>query len=159
GAAMAVIILSMYRYGAGAFFTVALGAIAVAAFAMYAPLDDVDIDASPIGHIARTKHLSTLSGRLELWEQGWADAQGHLLFGQGWGHSRDISGEVDLDHAELTGHVAGATNLHNAHLQLLIDVGFVGVALFWAFCALVLRAGWVVLRAPRSPENGLALVL
>jgi O-antigen ligase len=157
GASMAVAILSMYRYGVTAFFTVALGAIALAALAMFAPLDD--IDASPVGHIARTKHLSTLSGRLELWEQGWDAAQGHLVLGQGWGHSRDISGEVDLERAEATGHVAGATNLHNAHLQLLIDVGFVGVGLFWAFCLVVLRAGWVVLRAPRSPENGLALVL
>lgn len=157
GASMAVVILLLYRYRAGGFFTVALGAIAVSALALYAPLDD--IDASPVGHIARTKHLSTLSGRLELWQQGWDSAQGHLVFGQGWGHSRDISGDVDLDAAETTGHVAGATNLHNAHLQLLIDVGFVGVGIFWAFCLVVLRAGWVVLRAPRSPENGLALVL
>ena len=157
GALMAVAILSMYRYGVGALFTVALGTIAVSAVALYAPLDD--IDASAVGHIARTKHLSTLSGRVELWQQGWDSAQGHLLLGQGWGQSRDISGEVDLDRAETIGHVAGATNLHNAHLQLLIDVGFVGVGLFWAFCIVVLRAGWTVLRAPRSPENGLALVL
>jgi exopolysaccharide production protein ExoQ len=157
GAAMAIVILSMYRYGVTAFFTVALGTIAVSALALYAPLDD--LDTSPIGHIARTKHLSTLSGRVELWEQGLAEAKDDLLLGQGWGHSRDISGEVDLDKAELTGHVSGATNLHNAHLQLLIDVGFVGVALFWAFCVAVLRAGWVVLRAPHSPQNGLALVL
>jgi hypothetical protein len=159
GSAMAVVILAMYRYGAGAFFTVGLGALAVSALAIYAPMDDADLDASAVGHIARTKHLSTLSGRLELWQAGWDKAQDHLILGAGWGMNRDIGGGVDLDAAVDTGQVAGAKNLHNAHLQLLIDVGFVGVALFWAFCWMVLRAGWRILVAPRSIYNGLALVL
>jgi O-antigen ligase len=159
GSAMAIVILAMYRYGAGAFFTVGLGAIAVWALTIYSPLDDAEIDASAVGHIARTKHLSTLSGRLELWETGWESAQGHLVFGQGWGMSRDVGGGVDLEQAVENGAVRGATNLHNAHLQLLIDVGFVGVALFWAFCLMVIRAGWLILVAPRSSYNGLALVI
>jgi O-antigen ligase len=159
GSAMAVVVLAMYRYGAGVFFTVGLGAIAVWALAVYSPLDDAEIDASAVGHISRTKHLSTLSGRVELWEVGWEAAQGHLVIGQGWGMSRDIGGGVDLEQAVENGAVAGATNLHNAHLQLLIDVGFVGVALFWIFCAMVMQAGWRILVAPRSLQNGLALVI
>ena len=157
GSAMAIVILAMYRYGAGALITVALGGLAVWALAVYAPLDD--IDESAVGHIARTKHLSTLSGRVELWEDGWAAAQGHLVFGQGWGSSRNVGGGVDLERAIEMGLVKGATNLHNAHLQLLIDVGFVGVALFWGFCVSVLAAGWAILRAPRSRYNEMALVI
>jgi O-antigen ligase len=162
GSAMAVVVLGMYRWGAGAFVTMCLGGAAVAALAVYTPLDDIWIeqaDASAVGHIVRTKHLATLSGRVDLWQSGWDEAQGHLLFGQGWGANRVFAGDVDIDRAAEIGHVQGGVNLHNAHLQLLIDVGIVGVGLFWAFCAIVMHAGWVILRAPRSPRNGLGLVI
>lgn len=159
GSAMAIVILALYRYGAGAFITVGLGAVAVAALAVYSPMDEADFEQTAVRHIARTKHLSTLSGRVELWQEGWDHAQGHLVFGTGWGMNRDVGGGVDLETAVEAGQVAGAKNLHNAHLQLLIDVGFVGVALFWTFCLMVLRAGWRILIAPKSPNNGLALVI
>lgn len=162
GSAMAVVVLALYRFGAGALVTVALGGAAVGALAVYTPLDDVWIeqaDASAVGHIVRTKHLATLSGRVELWQSGWDAAQGHLLLGQGWGANRVFSGDVDIERAAEVGHVQGAVNLHNAHLQLLIDVGIVGIALFWAFCATVMHAGWVILRAPRSARNGIGLVI
>lgn len=156
GSSMAILILAVYRYGGGALITIALGGVAVWALAVYAPMDD--IDESAVGHIARTKHLSTLSGRMELWEQGWDAAQDRLAFGHGWGESRAL-GNVDLERAIETGQVVGATNLHNAHLQLLIDLGFVGVGLFWIFLLYVLRAGFHILMVPRSPRNGLALVI
>lgn len=157
GSSMAILILAVYRFGGGAVITIALGGVAVWALAVYAPLDD--IDASAVGHIARTKHLSTLSGRMELWEQGWEAAQDRLAFGHGWGESRALGSNVDLDRAIEMGQVVGATNLHNAHLQLLIDLGFVGVGLFWIFLLHVLKAGFHILMVPRSPRNGLALVI
>ncbi len=159
GSTMAILILAVYRFGGGALITIALGGVAVWALAVYAPMDDVDLDTSRFGHITRTKHLSTLSGRMELWEQGWDAAQDRLAFGHGWGDSRALGDNVDLDRAIETGQVKGATNLHNAHLQLLIDLGFVGVGLFWVFLLHVMKAGFHILMVPRSPRNGLALVI
>jgi O-antigen ligase len=157
GSAMAILILAVYRFGGGALITIALGGVAVWALAVYAPMDD--IDASAVGHIARTKHLSTLSGRMELWEQGWDAAQDRLALGHGWGESRALGNNVNLERAIEMGQVVGATNLHNAHLQLLIDLGFAGVSLFWIFILHVLRSGLQILLVPRSPRNGLALVI
>jgi O-antigen ligase len=156
GAVFALALVAMYRFGVGAIVTFAVGAVAIAAIAVYAPVDD--IDSTAFGHIARTKHLSTLSGRLELWDEGWQDAQGHLFVGHGWGHSR-VLGDVDTERVMETGSVQGATNLHNAHLQLLVDVGIVGICLFWAFCLTVLRAGWWLLTAPRNSGNAVGVVI
>ena len=157
GSVMTVGLLAVYRFGAGAFLTMAMGGVGIAALAVYAPSDDIDEGA--LGHISRTKHLSTLSGRLELWQQGWDEAQDSLLIGHGWGASRALGGNVDLDYALDVGEVTGATNLHNAHLQLLIDVGVLGLGLFWAFCLCVLRSGYWILRAARTPRNAFSLVI
>jgi len=156
GAVFALALVAMYRFGAGAIVTFAMGAVALAVLAVYSPVED--IDATAVGHIARTKHLSTLSGRLELWEEGWQDARGHMFVGQGWGHSRAL-GDVDTEAALATGSVQGASNLHNAHLQLLLDVGVVGICLFWAFCLAILQAGWWLLTAPRSSGNAVGVVI
>lgn len=156
GSVLALCVLGLYRYGAGAVISMVVAGVAIAAIMLYAPLDD--IDDSAVGHISRTKHLSTLSGRLELWEEGWEAAQGHLVFGQGWGKSRAL-GNADLDLAVEIGYVKNATNLHNAHLQLLIDVGVVGVALFWGFCLCIVQSGWNILRSERTPRNAFALVI
>jgi O-antigen ligase len=157
GAALALCLIALYRFRAGAVVTLAFGVMVVGMLAFYNPADD--IDSTAIGHITRTKRLSSLSGRLELWSSGWAEAQGHLAFGRGWGHSRLIGGEVDQERAMEVGSVIGGVNLHNAHLQLLIDVGIVGVILFWWFCLAVVGAGWSILRAPRTPDNVIGVVV
>jgi O-antigen ligase len=158
GTLLAFTLLGIYRYRLGGALAIVIVGVAVAAFVTYAPLDDQSLDNSAIGQITRTKHLSTLSGRLELWETGWEEAQGHMMLGQGWGHSRTLGG-FDAERASEIGYSAGASNLHNAHLQLLIDVGVVGIALFWAFCGCVVLAGRAILMAPRTPRNALALVI
>jgi hypothetical protein len=66
---------------------------------------------------------------------------------------------MDAERASTYGYSGGATNLHSAHLQLLIDVGIVGIAVFWSFCACVLMAGRWILAAPRTPRNAFALVI
>ncbi len=157
GSTMALVLLALYRYGSGAVVMISLAGVATAFLAVYAPIED--IDDSAFGNIARTKHLGTLSGRMEMWEKGWDDAQENLVFGQGWGKSRVLDESVDVEHAMIVGAVVGATNLHNAHLQLLIDLGFVGVSLFWLFCLLVVRAGLRVVTAPKSPRNAIALIV
>jgi O-antigen ligase len=157
GAILCVLVVALYRFGAAAIVTFALGAVVVAVLAVYAPV--ADWDESAVGRISRTKHLSTLSGRVELWEAGWEDAQGHLVIGQGWNHSRGIGGELDAEQVLETGSVLNATNLHNAHLQLLLDVGIVGVAIFWWFCLCILKAGWHILRGPRDMANAVGVVV
>jgi hypothetical protein len=57
------------------------------------------------------------------------------------------------------GSVQLASNLHNAHIQLLVDLGFAGVLLFWTFCGLVLHAGWRLLSGPRTPRTALTVVI
>jgi O-antigen ligase len=158
GTLLAFSLLAVYRFRVGAALAILLSCVAGAAFITYAPYDDEALDASVVGQITRTKHLSTLSGRVELWEMGWEEAQGHMMFGQGWGHSRTLGG-MDAERASTYGYSGGATNLHSAHLQLLIDVGIVGIAVFWSFCACVLMAGRWILAAPRTPRNAFALVI
>jgi O-antigen ligase len=57
------------------------------------------------------------------------------------------------------GGVSFGTNLHNAHLQLLVDLGLIGVALFWAWCGTVMRGGWRLLFGPRTPRSALTVVI
>ena len=157
GAVFAVVVLALYRFGAGGFVTMSLGMAAVVVLATVAPVEN--IDESVVGHITRTDKLWSLSGRIELWEEGWEAAQGHLFIGNGWGMNRSIDSSVDLDRALERGGVQYGTNLHNAHLQLLVDLGFVGVGLFWAFCGIVLRGGWGLMTGKRTPRTALTLVL
>jgi hypothetical protein len=157
GAAIALVLLALYRFGFGAVMVIAVGGALAVLFVVANPIDD--IDQSSVAHIARTKHLSTLSGRVELWEEGWREAQGHMTLGRGWSSSRILGADIDTEEALEQGGMRNALNLHNAHLQLLIDLGVVGVSLFWAFCLTVVAAGWRILTAPKEATNAIGVVI
>jgi O-antigen ligase len=158
GSVFAGVVLLLYRYGAGAFLTMIVGGVGVAALILYAPVEE--LDETSVGHITRLDRLSTLSGRLELWETGWAAAQDSLIFGRGWGENRVLEGSLYSKQDALEqGGVRLGTNLHNAHLQLLVDLGLVGLALFWGFCICVLSAGWRLLRGRRTARSSLTVVV
>lgn len=155
GTVVSLTILFLYRFGAGALFTVGLGTVGIYVLATSGQIED--IDASAVGHFARTKHLHTLSGRLELWEEGLDAVRGHELLGMGWGSSRLLHG-ADPDEAVERGNVVGASNLHSTHVQVLVDVGFVGASLLWLLCLQVLWTGWRLLLMPRT-ERSVAAVM
>lgn len=154
---VACLLLATYRWGAG---VPALAVILVSTLglAIYVGAIDERVDSGALGHLLRIDKLSTLSGRTELWEMGWYAGLERPLFGHGWGASRSLSG-LDLERALALGSHVGGTNLHNAHLQLFVDLGAVGVALFWTFCGLLIRSGVILLRSARSPNSALVMVL
>lgn len=150
GTVVALTILFLYRFGAGALLTVALGAVGIYVLVTSSTVEE--IDKSAIGHISRTKHINTLSGRLELWEEGLDAVRGREAIGLGWGRSRLLHG-ADPDAALESGHVAGASNLHSAHVQILVDLGFLGAGILWLLCAQVLWSGWKLLLVPRTERS------
>ena len=156
GAVFGTIVVWVYRYGTGGFMMLLLGGTTAAALLVFAPPED--LDESAVGHITRTKRIDTLSGRIELWEKGWAASQDSLVYGHGWAESRLLDGG-DAELALERGGVVFGSNLHNAHLQLLVDLGFLGVAFFWGFCGVVLVGGMRLVRAPPTARNTLAIVV
>lgn len=160
GSAGALILILFYRNRAGAVALVTLGGAALWAGVTYAPLDAYELDQSAFGHITRTKHLSTLSGRFELWELGLDAARENPVAGGGWGASRvlhdDDFGSEDLMSA---GGIYRGTNLHSAHIQILVDLGWTGLLLFWIYCADVMRFGLSVLGAARTARNETLLLV
>lgn len=155
GSVFSTVVLALYKWGGGAFISMAVAGVILLVTVVYAPLEH--IDESAVGHISRTEQLADLSGRFQLWEEGWNAAKDTLVFGKGWGENRALEGgkEGAIEH----GGMQGGTNLHNAHLQLLIDLGVVGVALFWTFCLMVLAAGWKILRGHRTHRSALTIVI
>lgn len=150
GTGVALLILFLFRFGAGALLTVAIASVGIYVLVTSSAVED--IDATAVGHITRTKHIHTLSGRLELWEEGLDAIQGRQLVGLGWGNSRLLQG-ADPDAALEKGHVSNASNLHSTHIQILVDVGILGLGLLWAFSARVLLAGWTLLRSQRTERS------
>ncbi len=92
--------------------------------------------------LVRRESLANLSDRLPLWEQGLALVAERPLLGYGFGMSRfaDI-GAVDTTIQQALYYVRGI-NYHSTHLQAAIEVGIVGLGLFWAYSILMLRYGF-----------------
>lgn len=156
GCALALALIGLRRFGIGAVFAFVILLVGAFATASSLPLDV--LDEGVLGRIARTRSVGTLSGRTELWAEGWDAAQDALGFGHGWAASRAIGG-VDVEAALEQATVKDATNLHNAHLQLLVDLGFVGLGIFWWYCLRLVLAGLQLLRSARDPRTTLPLLL
>lgn len=154
---MAILLLATYRWGAGVlvFLLVMAGTLGLA---IYSGAVDEHIDDTALGHLTRLDRIRTLSGRTDMWEKGWYLAIERPWLGHGWASSRAM-GAFDIDRALEQGSNVGGSNLHNAHLQLFVDLGGVGIALFWSFCILLVRSGLVLLRSPRTPTSALVMVL
>jgi O-antigen ligase len=66
---------------------------------------------------------TTLSGRTELWEGGWRMVQDAPLFGHGFAAGARFSAGYDLL----------ATNLHNGHIEVLVNTGLLGYLAWLGF--------------------------
>jgi O-antigen ligase len=96
--------------------------------------------------------IDTLSGRLPLWESLWSVLSKHLWFGLGFGAFWSPK-TVQAFASHWT-----PTATHNGYLELIADVGLVGLAASFFIAALSLRNGFRLLKYPLYREIGTALV-
>ncbi|MCE9636396.1 MAG: O-antigen ligase family protein [Planctomycetes bacterium] len=157
GTLLALLVLFLYRFGAGAVFTVALGTIGIYLAATYISVEDLEAS-SAAARFTRTKHIGTLSGRVDLWDEGLVASEGNRLIGLGWGSSRMLHG-ADAEDSLESGNVRGASNLHSTHVQILVDLGALGLGLFWANCFFTLAAGWSILRQRRTESSSVNVMV
>lgn len=157
GTLLALLVLFLYRFGAGAIFTVMLGTVGIYLAATYISIEDLETTSST-GRFTRSKHIGSLSGRVDLWEEGLEASEGSRLIGLGWGSSRMLHG-ADAGESLGSGNVRGASNLHSTHVQILVDLGGLGLAIFWGNCLFTLAAGWTVLRQPRTQRSSVNVMV
>jgi O-antigen ligase len=78
-----------------------------------------------IAAMGRKQHLSSLTGRLPLWQELWKAADDRLLMGHGMGafwNEKNV-----LKYSKMLGwHIPHA---HNAYLDLTLQIGLIGLAL------------------------------
>lgn len=153
---MTTFLYALYRFRAGAILTTGLvGGIGAVLLTM-TPLEE--LEGSVVDEVVvRSSTLSDLGGRLEHWEMGWSAAMEKPVFGHGWGAARTLD-DTDVERSLELGRVKAATNLHSTHISLLVDLGFVGLGLFWLFGGTVVLAGLRLLAAPRTPETSVSVL-
>jgi O-antigen ligase len=84
------------------------------------------------------------SGRGALWTIAWHLAGDHPLTGVGPGNYPEVAGDYVRQVGPLEGVdlIVDPHQAHNLYLQLLAEIGVVGLALFLAFGALCVLAAW-----------------
>jgi O-antigen ligase len=82
-------------------------------------------ETADIAAMGRKQHLSSLTGRLPLWQELWKAADDRLVMGHGMGafwNEKNV-----LKYSRMLGwHIPHA---HNAYLDLILQIGLVGLAL------------------------------
>jgi exopolysaccharide production protein ExoQ len=104
------------------------------------------------------RQIATGSGRMELWERVWPDVQKHLWLGYGFGAfwSPDtVSAEAEA------GGKAGqwaATSAHNAYLDMVAQLGLVGLVVVLVLIGISTRNAWRLMKYHEYYEIGLTLL-
>ena len=105
--------------------------------------------------IVRPETLSTFTGRLDRWRFGLEQFSRRPVLGHGFGTSRTLAG---FEEPRRFGIEPGAVfNLHSDQIEVLVDLGLVGFALFASFWLAIGVAGARLVMRPRSAERQLAL--
>jgi len=109
--------------------------------------------------LLRLDTLPNLSDRLPMWEEGFELVKVKPIIGYGYGMSKFANiGRADFEMTKAVFRLRGA-NYHNAHLQLALDLGVVGLVLFWFFLFSVLRRGFNIYRSTaRDPLHVAGIV-
>jgi O-antigen ligase len=148
---MTTTLYGLHRYRVGAVFAVTLVFMCGAGLLLGTPLEE--LEGTAIDEVVvRSDSLYDFGGRLDRWIEGWEYAMESPAIGHGWGAARTM-GAQDTNLALELGRVRYASNLHSAHLSLLVDLGAVGLGLFWLFAFGVMRNGMRILSAPITPES------
>lgn len=150
-ALMTTFVYSLYRFRAGAILTTALVGGVGSVLLLSTPLED--LEGSAVDEVVvRSATLYDVGGRMERWERGWRTAMYKPVLGHGWGAARTLD-DTDVERSLELGRVKSASNLHSTHLTLLVDLGFVGLGLFWLYGCYVIFAGVRILSVPISPAT------
>jgi O-antigen ligase len=94
----------------------------------------------------------TASGRTELWERVWPDVNKRLWLGYGFGafwSPRTVSMEAKE---------WAATSAHNGYLDMVAELGLVGLAAILILVAVSSRNAWRLMNYPEYHEIGLCLL-
>ena len=161
GAGIAVLgcaVFVLYRFRVGGFLTVStLLALGISAAIM---MPGEELEGSTLDEVVlRTETLYDFGGRLDQWLLGMDYGMQQPLAGHGWGASKTLYGWTSTEDALLRGSVRFASNLHSTHVSIFVDLGFLGLAAFWAFCGTVLWSGMRVVSAPRTPANTVVVLI
>jgi O-antigen ligase len=122
---VAVVILGMpgRRFAFQAVCVVALFAVALGAFAVCPPSVQTRLAGAAL--MGRTEDAGSLTGRWPLWVEMWRDGANRRVQGYGYGAYWTVDRNYDL------GGVIEwyPTHSHSAYMELLIDLGLVGLLL------------------------------
>lgn len=93
--------------------------------------------------------------RFFLWKRAWLLAEDHPILGVGFAASDELFGQDALYLESIGIFIAGS---HSSPMRLLVDLGFVGVALALAAFVATLLQAWRYVRFSSTPELGAALL-
>ena len=122
--------------------TVLVACLTIPVFLLYVVSRDMDTSAVMGSRLVRVDTLATLSDRLPMWEDGLDLIVQRPFLGYGYAMSKFANlGRADFDLSSAVYSMRGY-NYHSAHLQVAVDLGIVGLLLFWFFLYSVLRRGF-----------------
>ncbi|MFH0964195.1 MAG: O-antigen ligase family protein [Planctomycetota bacterium] len=108
-------------------------------------------------HLIRAERLATLTHRTELWRRAWPYVKAKPILGSGFGVSRYIFYDPQIEAGTFDPSDTYYTTLHSMHIQVAVDLGIVGVFFLWALLAYIGYLGIrILLERDRSPERALA---
>ena len=94
----------------------------------------VEISKGSIDHALRTKSLSTLTGRTQLWESAWDAFQDRPFLGYGYTAGAEAlqrhESNLTNSQPQVSGRQLAGTTLHNGYLQSLLDSGVIGTVFY-----------------------------
>ena len=97
--------------------------------------------------------------RMDLWREAWPYIEEHPIRGTGFGFSRYIF-EAKIRTDGLDPLAFHGRTLHSMHIQVLVDLGIVGLVFLEVFIIYLLVQGWkIFFRRDRTPERALAAAL
>jgi len=117
------------------------GILAIPLFLLFVVGRELDTSALMESRLVRVDTLSNLSDRLPMWEEGLDLYLERPFLGYGYAMSKFANiGRADFEMSRAVFSMRGY-NYHSAHLQVALDLGIVGLLLFWFFLYSVLRRG------------------
>jgi exopolysaccharide production protein ExoQ len=100
------------------------------------------------------REMDTGSGRIELWQKLWPDVRKHLWLGYGFG----AFWSPDTVSAEAKKGQWAATSAHNAYLDMVAQLGLVGLVVVLVLIGISTRNALRLMKYPEYHEIGLTLL-
>jgi O-antigen ligase len=101
-------------------------------------------DEDPLGYTEETVITDhSLTSRFEMWEQAVDLIGQHPIQGYGYGTTRFVNITTD--------NTRQRDSLHNGYLELLLELGGIGMIIFLALYTMGIRYGWLLYRNAKDP--------